>query len=143
MAVLLHEKFIIDMSTIDKAITFVRAAMRFKTNVMETQIERDRLAIERLMNYMNDHCTEPFNARKHAGVIYFSESKLNKVFKTYAGIGPGAYFRRLRIQKAMELYQSGVRNWTEVSHIVGYADLPSFSKAFKKITGSSPNSFHA
>lgn len=104
--------------------------------------ERDRVAIDRLLQYMRDNCTEPFDARKHASVIFFSESKLNKVFKNYVGIGPGTYFRRLRIQKAMELYRQGIRNWTEVSHIVGYADLPSFSKAFKKITGNTPNSFN-
>lgn len=108
---------------------------------MRIQNERDRVAIERLMSYMNDHCMEPFDAKKHAGVIFFSESKLNKVFKLYAGVGPGAYFRRLRIEKALDLYRQGVRSWTEVSHIVGYADLPSFSKAFKKITGSSPNAY--
>lgn len=105
--------------------------------------DRDRHSIERLLSYMQEHCTEPFDAKKHASMIYFSESKLNKVFKQYVGIGPGAYFRRLRIQKAVELYQQGIRSWTEVSHIVGYADLPSFSKAFKKITGTTPNSFHA
>jgi transcriptional regulator GlxA family with amidase domain len=105
--------------------------------------ERDRVAIDRLLRYMDEHCTEPFDAKKHASLIFFSESKLNKVFKVYVGIGPGAYFRRLRIQKAMQLYQQGIRSWTEVSHIVGYADLPSFSKAFKKITGATPNSFTA
>ena len=103
--------------------------------------ERDRVAIERLLKHMNDHCTEPFDARRHASMIFFSESKLNKVFKLYVGIGPGTYYRRLRIQKAMELYRDGSTSWTEVSHIVGYADLPSFSKAFKKITGTTPNSF--
>jgi YesN/AraC family two-component response regulator len=108
-------------------------------NKMEN--DRDRHAIERLLRYMHEHCTEPFDAKKHAGMIFFSESKLNKVFKLYVGVGPGAYFRRLRIQKAMELYQQGIKSWTEVSHIVGYADLPSFSKAFKKITGITPNSF--
>ena len=108
---------------------------------MRQQNERDRVAIERLISYMNEHCPEPFDAKKHARVIFFSESKLNKVFKTYAGMGPGAYFRRLRIEKAMELYRQGVRSWTEVSHLIGYADLPSFSKAFKRITGSSPKTY--
>lgn len=103
--------------------------------------KRDQIAIQKLLRYMDEHCTEPFDARKHAGVIYFSESKLNKVFKQHVGVGPGTYFRRLRIQKAMELYRDGMRNWTEVSHLIGYADLPSFSKAFKKVTGTTPNSF--
>lgn len=109
---------------------------------MKLQNEQDRVAIERLISYMNEHCTEPFDAKKHARLIFFSESKLNKVFKIYTGVGPGTYFRRLRIEKAMELYRQGIRNWTEVSHMIGYADLPSFSKAFKKITGRSPNAYH-
>jgi YesN/AraC family two-component response regulator len=108
---------------------------------MKDHSEQDRHAIEKLMEYMREHCTEPFDIRRHAGMVFFSESKLNKVFKLYAGVGPGTYFRRLRIQKALELYRKGKYSWTEIGHIVGYADLPSFSKAFKKITGQSPKTF--
>jgi len=108
---------------------------------MKAASEYDRLAIERLIQYMHANCTEPFDARKYAGIIFFSESKLNKVFKHYVGMGPGTYFRRLRIQKAMELRRQEGSSWTEVSHLIGYADLPSFSKAFKKITGHPPNAY--
>ena len=109
---------------------------------MKLQNEHDREAIGRLISYMNEQCAKPFNVKEHARFISFSESKLNKVFKMYTGMGPGTYFRRLRIEKAIELYRQGTRNWTEVSHMIGYADLPSFSKAFKKITGKSPSSYH-
>ena len=106
--------------------------------------EADRMAIERLLCYMREHCTEPFDVKKHAEHVCFSESKLNKVFKRHVGVGPGTYFRRLRIRKAVELYyREDTRSWTEVSHIVGYADLPSFSKAFKKIIGCTPNAYNA
>lgn len=109
--------------------------------MMKKYHERDQVAIEKLIGYMEEHCTEPFDIHKHASMIYFSESKLNKVFKLYAGVGPGTYFRHLRIRKAMDLYKQGISNWTEVSYLVGYSDLPSFSKAFKKITGQSPKTF--
>ena len=108
---------------------------------MKKYVEEDQKRIEKLINYMQAHYTEPFDIQKHAGLIYFSESKLNKVFKIYAGVGPGTYFRKLRIEKAMELYRNGSRSWTEVGHIVGYSDLPSFSKAFKKITGFPPTAY--
>ena len=105
------------------------------------QLDFDRQAIHQLVNYMQEHCTEPFNAEKHAGIICFSTSKLNKVFKVHQGVGPGTYFRKLRIQKALEMYQKGNTNWTEISYMVGYADLPSFSKAFKRVTGINPKQF--
>jgi len=106
-----------------------------------TQLDFDKQAINRLVVYMQEHCTEPFNVQKHASIIYFSTSKLNKVFKMHQGVGPGTYFRKLRIAKALELYKNGNSNWTEISYLVGYADLPSFSKAFKRVTGVNPKNF--
>ena len=106
-----------------------------------TQLDYDKQAINKLLAYMEEHCTEPFIVQKHASVIYFSTSKLNKVFKLHQGVGPGTYFRQLRIQKALEMYRHGNSNWTEISYLVGYADLPSFSKAFKRVTGVNPKNF--
>ncbi len=100
--------------------------------------EYDKAAIEKLVHYMNENCMEPFDIKKHADVIYFSTSKLNKVFKCYMGVGPGSYYKKIRLQKALELMKQNKLTWTEVSCIVGYADLPSFSKAFKRTFGQSP-----
>ncbi len=102
------------------------------------QFERDHQSIEKLIGYMKDNCQKPFNIHEHANVIYFSTSKLNKVFKEHLGIGPGSYFRKLRIQKAIEIQLRTGLSWTEISEIVGYADLASFSKSFKRVTGLNP-----
>lgn len=100
--------------------------------------ELDKAAIERLISYMNENCLEPFDIKKHASMIYFSTSKLNKVFKLHMGVGPGSYYKRIRLQKAKELMSQQQLTWTEVSGMIGYADLPSFSKAFKRTFGYSP-----
>ena len=98
----------------------------------------DRKAIEKLIAYMNEHPHEHFDISKHAQMIGFSVSKLNKSFKAYQGIGPATYFRNLKMEKARKLYGEERHTWTEISSIFGYADLASFSKAFKRIHGFCP-----
>lgn len=104
----------------------------------------DSKAIDKLIVYMNEHSHEHFDVAKHARMIGFSVSKLNKSFKVYMGIGPAAYFRNLKMEKAKKLYEDQSYTWTEISLLFGYADLASFSKAFKRIHGFCPrNATHS
>ncbi|WP_343636037.1 AraC family transcriptional regulator [Fluviicola sp.] len=98
----------------------------------------DSKAIDKLITYMNEHPQENFDVAKHARMIGFSVSKLNKSFKAYMGIGPASYFRTIKMEKARELHMQDRYTWTEISSIFGYADLASFSKAFKRIHGFCP-----
>lgn len=98
----------------------------------------DSKAIEKLIAYLNEHPHENFDVAKHARMIGFSVSKLNKSFKAYMGIGPASYFRNMKMEKAKELHDKDTYTWTEISSIFGYADLASFSKAFKRIHGFCP-----
>lgn len=98
----------------------------------------DCKAIDKLIAYMEEHPHESFDVSKHARMIGFSVSKLNKSFKAYQGIGPATYFRNLKMDKARKLHGEDTYTWTEISSIFGYADLASFSKAFKRIHGFCP-----
>jgi len=98
----------------------------------------DCKAIEKLITYMNEHPHENFDIAAHARMIGFSVSKLNKSFKAYKGIGPATYFRNLKMEKARKLHYEYAYTWTEISSLFGYADLASFSKAFKRIHGFCP-----
>lgn len=98
----------------------------------------DCKAIEKLIAYMNEHPHEHFDIANHARMIGFSISKLNKSFKVHAGVGPASYFRNLKMDKAKKLHTEDSYTWTEISSIFGYADLASFSKAFKRIHGFCP-----
>lgn len=98
----------------------------------------DCKAIEKLITYMNEHPHEHFDIANHARMIGFSISKLNKSFKVHVGVGPASYFRNLKMDKAKKLHREDSYTWTEISSIFGYADLASFSKAFKRIHGFCP-----
>ncbi len=98
----------------------------------------DCKAIERLIAYMEEHPLENFDIGAHARMIGFSVSKLNKSFKLHKGIGPATYFRNLKMEKARRLHSEQAYTWTEISTLFGYADLASFSKAFKRIHGFCP-----
>lgn len=104
----------------------------------------DCKAIDKLIVYMNENPQESFDVSKHARMIGFSVSKLNKSFKVYMGIGPAGYFRNIKMEKARKLHVEDAYTWTEISTIFGYADLASFSKAFKRIHGFCPrNATHS
>lgn len=98
----------------------------------------DCKAIEKLVTYMNEHLHENFDVANHGRMIGFSVSKLNKSFKVHMGIGPASYFRNLKMEKARKLHYEDSYTWTEISSIFGYADLASFSKAFKRVHGFCP-----
>lgn len=51
---------------------------------------------------------------------------------------PARYVMRLRLERAGELIESADMNLTQIAHTLGFPDLYTFSKAFKKERGISP-----
>ena len=64
------------------------------------------------------------------------------MFKMKTGGNLSAYIEEVRIQKALNLFQSRKLSIAEAARMVAYNDPNYFSKIFKKRTGFSP-SFYA
>lgn len=73
-----------------------------------------------------------------AAELNFSVSKLNKVFKEYVGIGPATYLRNTKMDMARRIHEDKALSWTEIAYQLGYSDIAAFSKAYKRIFGTSP-----
>ena len=64
-----------------------------------------------------------------------------KLFRDITGCSPQDYMIKSRIEKAQRMILNGEHKIEKIAFDLGYQDLPSFSRQFKKITGSSPSSY--
>ena len=76
------------------------------------------------------------DAAKYAAL---SEYHFFRLFKAAFGITPQQYLIQNRLLKSLDLMHSGNYSITEVSTVAGFADVQSYSKAFKKHFGFSPS----
>lgn len=80
----------------------------------------------------------PISGEDLASICSLSEAQLRRKFKEYLNMSPVEYLTMVRIQKAYELLNSTNYPMTEIALRVGYQDVSSFNRNFKKIMGVSP-----
>lgn len=73
--------------------------------------------------------------------VFLSPKYISRLFKEKEGMGFHDYKLKLRIDKAKELLQTTALTVNEISYKVGYANVESFVRVFKKVTGNTPGSF--
>lgn len=67
-----------------------------------------------------------------------SADKLERVFRSQAGVAPSAYYRRLRLRRAADLLAHSSLPVREVALACGFANMSSFARAFRQFKGRSP-----
>lgn len=100
-------------------------------------------AINRAVDYINEHLNQPINLYDLAGVVNISEFHFHRIFKALVGESPGEYIQRLRLEKAIFKLQTTKLTLTEIAEQIGYQSPHALSKAFKKRFGTSPSVFRA
>ena len=70
------------------------------------------------------------------------ERQLQRLFRTYVGVGPKWVILRSHLQKAAELIaRDPVAGWTEFALDLGYYDQSHFIRAFKAAVGKTPKQY--
>lgn len=88
----------------------------------------------------NINSTE-LSINKLSAISTLSEVQLHRTFKQVFNISPYQYILSSKLNKSIDLIKSGKFSFSEISTILGFADLASFSKAFKRKFGVSPKAF--
>lgn len=128
------------------------ATMFFLANLMREKYEkkRDNLAISHksalarlqpVLIYINHHLAEPIYISDLAATINLSEKYFITFFKNTMGITPINYIIEVKMKKALEYLNEQSYSVKEVATLVGYGDIYTFSKAFKKVYGIAPSKF--
>jgi AraC-like DNA-binding protein len=94
--------------------------------------------IERIHRYIQLHLHEPLTPLDIARHANLSPDHLNRVLKAHAGLTTMNYVARLRMEAAALLLQTSDLSVQEISHLVGYQQLPHFSRSFYRHIGETP-----
>ena len=100
-----------------------------------------RRLIQDVARYVHGHVAEAIHIPDVARAVALSESHLRSRFHAIAGIGLGAYIRRLRLHRARTLMLASDLRLKEIAERCGYDSIYTFSRAFRREMGMSPSNY--
>lgn len=107
------------------------------------KIAKENVArLNKAIEFIEENLSEKLSLEIIADKAHFSPFHFHRLFKITVGETLQNFINRKRIEKAASyLMHQKDKTITEVAEKVGYGNLSSFSKSFKKFYGISPNRF--
>ncbi|GAA2053497.1 hypothetical protein GCM10009839_71710 [Catenulispora yoronensis] len=105
---------------------------------MENTVER---AAERAITTMRARLGEQVTVDDMARAAMFSKFHFTRIFLRATGTSPARFLSALRLQKAKHLLVSTDLNVVDISILVGYNSVGTFSSRFSRSVGLSPTAF--
>ena len=123
----------------------VRKAALRESEMAETieSLSHDEQVMNSLEEIVKERLADSaFSVAELANMSAMSTSSLGRHVKRMTGLTPGQLIRDIRLQKAIQLLENGhYRTVSEVVYAVGFEDVSSFSRLFKKRFGKSPSTY--
>ena len=105
----------------------------------EKKIDRDKLEkLKQALAYVDENYAEEIKVGDIAEASYISESYLRKIFAENYNMTPVQYVNFVRINHACKILQREAISVNDVARKVGFDNMSTFIKNFKKITGKTP-----
>jgi AraC family transcriptional regulator len=98
-------------------------------------------AVERVINAMRENLGEQITMDDMARTAMFSKFHFSRIFLRVTGISPGRFLSALRLQEAKRLLLTSSMPVADISHIVGYNSIGTFSSRFRFSVGVSPSEY--
>ncbi len=102
---------------------------------------RPRARILRAKEIIEKDYAKPVSLDELAAECFLSKFYFVRLFRLHTGFSPGAYLRSFRITQAQNLLKSTDNGIEEIAEQVGYTDVSAFIRAFRQVTGLTPNQF--
>ncbi len=97
--------------------------------------------LKRLHQYVEKCYSKHIPLEMAAGIAALESSYFSSYFHAKVGISFTEWLRQVRVKKAMELMKARDFSITEIAYEVGFGDLRTFERAFKKHTLTTPMEF--
>lgn len=96
------------------------------------------LQVIRCCRYIEDHYMDPLTLEEVAGKLGYSKEHFSRLFKECVGENYKAFVDYVRVSQAKRMIKYEGLSISETAERVGYQNLCSFSRAFKRMTGHPP-----
>ncbi len=93
--------------------------------------------------WIEEHFNSPISIDEISTQFGLSQRSLIRRFKAAARTTPSHYLQEVRLDAASKYLIQTNKTIEEITHAVGYEDISSFSKLFKRKTALSPTSYRA
>lgn len=103
--------------------------------------ERSEHWLQKGVDYLEMHYAEGITIEKVASFVGVDRAHFSRRFRLAHGTSPIKYLQGVKMQAARDMLGESAYTLTEIALSVGYPDLFSFSKAFKKHFDMSPGEF--
>lgn len=90
------------------------------------------------LSYVKGHYSEKIKIQNLAEVCGISETHFRRIFQECMNMAPNDYINVIRIQEARRLLLKSFATMEEIAFQVGYGDVSTFTRNFKKMFGMTP-----
>lgn len=98
-------------------------------------------SVERVIRAMHENLGEPITIDDMARTAMFSKFHFSRIFQRVTGLSPGRFLSALRLQEAKRLLVTTSMTVADISHMVGYNSIGTFSSRFRSSVGVSPTEY--
>lgn len=96
-----------------------------------------------IQDWLDAHYATPVDVAALAPRFGLSQRSLLRRFNRAVGETPLTYLQRLRVEAAKRLLEGGDQTQEQITLAVGYEDVSSFSRLFRRLTGMTPGTYRS
>jgi AraC-like DNA-binding protein len=97
--------------------------------------------VARSVRFVETHFNQQITLDDMAAAAGISKFYFSREFKEQTGLAPGVFLRGYRVVRAMDDLLNSTERIGEIAFAAGYQNAAAFSRAFHKVTGSTPYLF--
>jgi AraC-like DNA-binding protein len=101
------------------------------------------VGLAEVLRFCEARFAEEISVPQLAAKMFLSPSRFAELFKKEMGVPPGAYLRRLRLDKAQTLLRTTDQSAQAIAQSCGFSDATQFSRAFKIAFAHTPSAYRA
>ena len=97
--------------------------------------------VKEVQVHIEENFRQALQVSNLAAMVNITTRTLNRRFQSSIGMRPIEYIQAVRIEQAKRLLESGDVSIKSLAHQVGYDDISSFTRLFKRATGLTPKEY--